>query len=233
MIDTFFTDFEELYSDLLSSDPCEFPGFRISIESALKAKIPPCGIVTGIGTFNDGAGGVRVGAVISNIDFQAGAFDMASAEKFCKLLVDCAERQLPVIGFISSGGMQTKEGAGALFSMAAVNDRITRFVRDSELPVIMFGFGDCTGGAQASFVTHPLAQTYYFSGTNMPFAGQIVVQSNLPSTVDVVELPVGGAGRDAGSGATSVLRRSRRSPAQDRPRDPAADRNRRSRSCIA
>ncbi len=107
---------------------------------------------------------------------------MASAEKFCKLLVDCAERQLPVIGFISSGGMQTKEGAGALFSMAAVNDRITRFVRDSELPVIMFGFGDCTGGAQASFVTHPLAQTYYFSGTNMPFAGQIVVQSNLPST---------------------------------------------------
>ena len=182
LIDTFFTDFEEQYSDLLSSDPCEFPGFRISIESALKAKIPPCGIVTGIGTFNDGAGGVRVGAVISNIEFQAGAFDMASAEKFCKLLVDCAERQLPVIGFISSGGMQTKEGAGALFSMAAVNDRITRFVRDSELPVIMFGFGDCTGGAQASFVTHPLAQTYYFSGTNMPFAGQIVVQSNLPST---------------------------------------------------
>ena len=182
LTETFFSDFEELYSDLLSSDPCEFPGFRIAIESALKNKVPPCGIVTGIGTFNDGAGGIRVGAVISNIDFQAGAFDMASAEKFCKLLVDCAERQLPVIGFISSGGMQTKEGAGALFSMAAVNDRITRFVRDSELPVIMFGFGDCTGGAQASFVTHPLAQTYYFSGTNMPFAGQIVVPSNLPST---------------------------------------------------
>ncbi len=133
LIDTFFTDFEELYSDLLSSDPCEFPGFRISIESALKAKIPPCGIVTGIGTFNDGAGGFRVGVVISNLEFQAGAFDMASAEKFCKLLVDCAERQLPVIAFISSGGMQTKEGAGALFPMAVLNDRITRFVRESGL----------------------------------------------------------------------------------------------------
>ncbi len=182
LIDTFFTDFEELYSDLLSSDPCEFPGFRIAIESALKIKLPPCGIVTGIGTYKDGGAGIRVGAIVSNIEFQAGAFDMASAEKVCKLLVDCAERQLPVIGFISSGGMQTKEGAGALFSMAAVNDRITRFVRDSELPVIMFGFGDCTGGAQASFVTHPLAQNYYFSGANMPFAGQIVVPSNLPST---------------------------------------------------
>ena len=64
--------------------------------------------------------------------------------------------------------------------MAAVNDRITRFVRDHDLPVIVFGYGDCTGGAQASFVTHPLVQTYYLSGTSMPFAGQIVVSSNLP-----------------------------------------------------
>jgi acetyl/propionyl-CoA carboxylase alpha subunit len=64
--------------------------------------------------------------------------------------------------------------------MAAVNDRITRFVRDHDLPMIVFGFGDCTGGAQASFVTHPLVQTYYWSGTSMPFAGQIVVPSNLP-----------------------------------------------------
>jgi hypothetical protein len=46
--------------------------------------------------------------------------------------------------------------------------------------VLCFGFGDCTGGAQASFVTHPLVQTYYFSGCNMPFAGQIVVTEHLP-----------------------------------------------------
>ena len=63
---------------------------------------------------------------------------MASAEKFCKLLVECAEQHIPVVCFISSGGMQTKEGAGALFSMAPVNDRITRFVRDHDLPVIVF-----------------------------------------------------------------------------------------------
>jgi acetyl/propionyl-CoA carboxylase alpha subunit/acetyl-CoA carboxylase alpha subunit len=182
-VDRFFTSFEERYGELISSDPCTFPGFRLSIETALRNKVVPCGIVAGIGTFKNADGsGTAAGVVISNIDFQAGAFDMASAEKFCKLLVDCAERQLPVICFVSSGGMQTKEGAGALFSMAAVNDRITRFVRDSDLPVIVFGFGDCTGGAQASFVTHPLVQTYYFSGTNMPFAGQIVVPSNLPST---------------------------------------------------
>ena len=76
--------------------------------------------------------------------------------------------------------MQTKEGAAALFTMAVINDRITRFIRDNDLPIIMFGFGHCTGGAQASFVTHPLVQTYYLSGARMPFAGQAVVERNLP-----------------------------------------------------
>ena len=180
-IERFFDDFEERDGDLISSDPHRFPGLRVSIESALQNGTPPCGVVTGIGRFKDGHDGLRAGVVLSNTAFKAGAFDMASAEKFCKLLVACAEERLPVICFISSGGMQTMEGAGALFSMAAINDRITRFVRDFDLPVIVFGFGDCTGGAQASFVTHPLVQTCYFSGASMPFAGQIVVSSYLPS----------------------------------------------------
>ena len=177
----FFDYFEEQGGDLVSSDPHRFPGLRVAIESALQKGTTPCGVVTGIGRFKNGADGVPVGAVISNTAFKAGAFDMASAEKFCKLLVLCAERRLPVVCFISSGGMQTMEGAGALFSMAAVNDRITRFVRDFDLPVVVFGFGDCTGGAQASFVTHPLVYTCYFSGASIPFAGQIVVSSHLPS----------------------------------------------------
>lgn len=182
LIEKFFTDFEEINSNLLSSDPVNFPGFRSSIEQALNKEITPCGVITGFGNLCIEGEEKRVGALVSNLDFQAGAFDMASAEKFCKLLVECSRQQLPVVCFISSGGMQTKEGAAALFSMAIVNDRITRFVRDNDLPIIIFGYGDCTGGAQASFVTHPMVQTYYFSGTNMPFAGQIVVPSYLPST---------------------------------------------------
>lgn len=180
--DHFFSDFKEINASLMSADPVSFPGFRNSIEKALKNEITPSGVITGLGTIKIGNQEQRVGALISNLDFQAGAFDMASAEKFCKLMVKCAKLGIPIVCFVSSGGMQTKEGAAALFSMAVVNDRITRFVRDNDLALVVFGFGDCTGGAQASFVTHPLAQTYYFSGTNMPFAGQIVVPSYLPST---------------------------------------------------
>lgn len=183
IINRFFTDFVELDADKASSNPVNFPGFRQAIETAIEKKMRPSGLVTGIARHNCRDGDrKRVGVAVSNVAFQAGAFDMASAEKFCHLLVECAKQQLPVVCFISSGGMQTKEGAASLFSMAAVNDRLTRFVVDNDLPVVVFGFGDCTGGAQASFVTHPLVQTYYFSGCNMPFAGQMVVPSYLPST---------------------------------------------------
>ena len=183
ILDKFFTNFSESRSDTMTANLLEFPGFRLSVEAALDKQVKPCGLVTGVADFKLESGEVQsVGVAASNLSFQAGAFDMASAEKFCALLVKCAKRHIPVVAFISSSGMQTKEGAAALFSMAVVNDRITRFIRDNDLPVIMFGYGDCTGGAQASFVTHPLVQTYYLSGTNMPFAGQMVVPAYLPST---------------------------------------------------
>ena len=149
----------------MSANPVSFPTFRPSIESALKAEVRPHGLITGIGEFKGSEHRYRAGFVVSNVAFQAGSIDNSDCVRFCKLLVECAVQRLPVICFISSGGMQTKEGAAALFTMAVVNDRITRFARDNDLPIIMFGYGDCTGGAQASFVTHPLVQTYYFFGS--------------------------------------------------------------------
>ncbi|MDI9348322.1 MAG: biotin carboxylase N-terminal domain-containing protein [Methylacidiphilales bacterium] len=180
IIKTYFVDFKEIMPDQVSGDPCSFPGFRAAIAKAIQNHTTPCGLVTGIGIYDDGKQKYKLGVVVSNPDFQAGAFDMASGEKFCQLLAECSDQEIPIVGFISSGGMQTKEGAGALYSMAVVNDKLNRFIEDFDLPVILFGFGDCTGGAQASFVTHPKVFNFYFSGTNMPFAGQIVVPSYLP-----------------------------------------------------
>ncbi len=198
VIDHFFNGFQELFADRITANPLQFPGLRDAIERALSKNVVPCGVVTGLATFDTTAPGTisnsgnedfstdksvkyRVGLVVSNTEFQAGAFDMASCEKVCRLLDECARLKLPVVMFISSAGMQTKEGAGSLFSMSIINDRLTRFIKDIDLPVICFGFRDCTGGAQASFVTHLLVRTYYFSGCQMPFAGQLVVESHLPA----------------------------------------------------
>ncbi|MEO0368711.1 MAG: biotin carboxylase N-terminal domain-containing protein, partial [Pseudomonadota bacterium] len=180
--DTLFSEFEETNANLMTANPVSFPGFRQSIEKALSNDLTPCGVVTGIGQLklNDDET-IQVGALISNVAFQAGAFDMAGAEKLCALLLECTQRGIPLVCFVSSGGMQTKEGPSSLFSMSIVNDRITHFIAETGLPVIVFGFGDCTGGSQASFVTHPLVHTYYFSGADMPFAGRVVVPSFLPT----------------------------------------------------
>ena len=134
VFDDFFTDVDLLDRSLMTADPARFPGFRISIEDALAKGNVPCGTQTALASFVVDGEPRRVGVMVSDLGFQAGSFDMASGEKFCRLLVRCARGGLPVICFISSGGMQTKEGAGSLFSMAIVNDRITRFVRDNDLP---------------------------------------------------------------------------------------------------
>lgn len=181
IIQEFFTDFQETDADLISADPVRFPGFRQAIERALSANVPPVGMVTGIARLRHNAQNHWMGVALSNVRFQAGAFDMASGERVCRLLALCAQRRIPVVLFVASGGMQTKEGAGALFSMAVLNERITRFIKEFNLPLICFGFRDCTGGAQASFVTHPLARTFYLSGAVIPFAGQRVVPSYLPA----------------------------------------------------
>ncbi len=181
VIDSFFSNFQELNKSLITSNPHHFPGYRQAIEKALKADISPVGIVTGLADFEYQGFKTRVGIAVSNTRFQAGAFDMASCEKICRLMLSCAENKLPLVMLISSGGMQVKEGAGALFSMAILNHRISRFVKDFDLPVLCFGFRDCTGGAQASFVTHPLVKTFYLSGAMIPFAGQRVVPSHLPA----------------------------------------------------
>jgi len=192
-----FEDFAELDADLKSRDPKSFPGFSDSINRQHSNSKRTSGLITGIGMFQLEASNeadvvseagealdshISVGVFVSNHSFQAGAFDTSSAERLCRLLAYCAEYSMPVVGFISSGGMQTKEGPTSLFSMPVVNDKINWFAGELGLPILMFGYGDCTGGAQASLVTHPLVDTYYFSGTNMPFAGRIVVPDYLPVT---------------------------------------------------
>ena len=126
ILDKYFANFKELNAEKITANPVNFPGFRQAIEQALDSGIAPCGVVTGIANFTDNRATTKVGLVLSNTHFQAGAFDMASCEKVCLLLDECAQRNLPVIFFISSAGMQTKEGAGSLFSMATMNDRLTR-----------------------------------------------------------------------------------------------------------
>ena len=113
LLDKYVSNFQELNGDLMSSNPVAFPTFRPSIESALKNGVRPHGLVTGIGDFDTGTGCYKVGLVMPNVAFQAGSIDSSDCVRFCKLLVECAIQRLPVVCFISSGGMQTQRRRGS------------------------------------------------------------------------------------------------------------------------
>ncbi len=180
LIERVFNGFYELDAEVTTADPCRFPGFAEAISKQRRRGHSACGLLTGIARFSVQGQSRNLGLFVSNHGFQAGAFDMASAERLCRLLDYAAKSRYPVVGLICSAGMQTKEGPAALFSMAVVTDAISRFRHQCGLPLLVVGYGDCTGGAQASLVTHPDVETWYLSGTNMPFAGRIVVPDYLP-----------------------------------------------------
>ncbi|MCP5326219.1 MAG: ATP-grasp domain-containing protein [Oceanospirillaceae bacterium] len=173
-------DFKAQLTGLVSTDPRHFPGFAASIKNALDAGDQACGLVVGIAQHCNGQ---HFGLAISNTHFQAGAIDMAAGLRMLWLIETCREKGLPLVGIISSGGMQTKEGAASLFSMPVLNEALSQYYLATSIRPLMLGFADCTGGAQASFVTHPFVDTWYISGANIPFAGQVVVPAYLPARV--------------------------------------------------
>ncbi|GIS97740.1 MAG: hypothetical protein CM1200mP24_10240 [Gammaproteobacteria bacterium] len=95
---------------------------------------------------------------------------MASAEKFCKLLVECAEQHFLLLGLFhrERGADQRRRWCSVLHGGHKRSD-LKRFVRDYDLPVIVFGWGGLYWRrAKGSFVTHfPLCKPYYFSGSNI------------------------------------------------------------------
>ena len=94
LIETFFDDFQQTRSDLLSLTRWLSRLSTVNREGFARRRAT-LRIVASVGTFRDGSGGIRCGVVVSNLAFQAGAFDMASAEKFIKLLVDAPSSICP------------------------------------------------------------------------------------------------------------------------------------------
>ena len=192
----------------MTADPAHFPGFRISIEQALERGLVPCGTTTALATYAHGGRQRRVGVLVSNLAFQAGSFDMASGEKFCRLLVRCARRRMPVVCFISSGGMQTKEGAGLAVldgdrqrphhSLRARQRSSDHGVRFRRLHRRRAGLdGDSPVGRHVLLLRLPDA-------LRRPDRRAIASAHD----VDAEQLPVGGSGGDAGPWSSTPSRSS-------------------------
>ena len=151
---------------------------------------------------------MRVGAVISNVEFQAGAFDMASAEKFCRLLVECAERQLPVI-VLHLVGRHADEGRRRRALLDGRRERSHHAVRPRSRAAghrlrLRRLHRRRSGELRHASARADLLLLRHQHAVRRPDRRAVEPAAH----VDALQLPVAGARRDAGPGETSVLRRS-------------------------
>ena len=138
--------FDELYSELKSTDHLGFPEYNEKLEKARKATGLEEAVVTGTCTI----GGVKTALFVMDSAFMMASMGTIVGEKITRLFEKATQEKLPVVGFVTSGGARMQEGMLSLMQMAKVSGAVKRHSDAGELyiPVLT---DPTTGGITASF----------------------------------------------------------------------------------
>ena len=138
--------FHELYSDLKSGNPLNFPGYRDKIDPVRAASGEEEAVICGTASI----GGQKCCLFVMESYFMMGSMGSAVGEKVTSLFEYAAEHRLPVVGFTVSGGARMQEGLLSLMQMAKTSAAVKRH-SDSGLLYIVVLTDPTTGGVIASF----------------------------------------------------------------------------------
>ena len=138
--------FHELYSDLKSGNPLNFPGYRDKIDTVRAASGEEEAVICGTASI----GGQKCCLFVMESYFMMGSMGSAVGEKVTSLFEYAAEHRLPVVGFTVSGGARMQEGLLSLMQMAKTSAAVKRH-SDSGLLYIVVLTDPTTGGVIASF----------------------------------------------------------------------------------
>lgn len=172
--------FTETHSNLICANSNQYPGLNQVIKKSIETGDTPSSIITGeiIITLNKKNQKIKI--VLSNPSFQAGSIDMAAGEKIKRTLIEASETDTPIVMFLNTGGMNVKEGAQSLMSMAVMNQAVISYYYKTNRKPLLFGYGNLMGGTDASLFNSPYVDNYLLENTNQLFAGQEVVPEYLP-----------------------------------------------------
>jgi acetyl-CoA carboxylase carboxyl transferase subunit beta len=166
--------FEELYSDLESLDPIEFPEYAGKLEKARRQTNLPEAIVTGHGRIGD----FPVALAVSDFQFMAGSMGSVVGEKVTRIAEYAFEHRLPlVIVSAGGGGARMQESMLSLMQMAKTSAAVARLKRAS-IPYISVITHPTMGGVSASYASLGdviLAEPKALSG----FAGPRVIEQTI------------------------------------------------------
>ncbi len=138
--------FEELDADMSSSDILGFPHYEEKLESARKTSGCEDAVSYGIAK----SGGEEYVLFVMNSEFMMGSMGTVVGEKITRAFELALSKELPVVGFTTSGGARMQEGIYSLMQMAKVSGAVKRH-SDAGLLYITVLTDPTTGGVTASF----------------------------------------------------------------------------------
>lgn len=140
--------FKELYANIRSNDPLEFPGYPSKLKQAREK--------TGLDeAFVSGTGAIQgQNCVIGVLDkrFFMGSMSAAVGEKITLTIEYAGRCDYPLILFSASGGARMQEGIFSLMQMAKTSAALAKFA-GQRLPFISVLTDPTTGGVTASFAS--------------------------------------------------------------------------------
>ncbi|MCC7077801.1 MAG: acetyl-CoA carboxylase carboxyltransferase subunit alpha/beta [Acidimicrobiia bacterium] len=99
--------------DVVGADPLDFPGYAEQLAVARERTGLSEAVVTGVGE----CGGRRVALILSAFDFMGGSMGVAVGERIARGFDRAADRGLPVVSVLASGGARMQEGLVSLAQM--------------------------------------------------------------------------------------------------------------------
>ncbi|MCL2372788.1 MAG: acetyl-CoA carboxylase, carboxyltransferase subunit beta [Defluviitaleaceae bacterium] len=151
--------FVEHDTDLTSQNILNFPDYDKKLEKSRQVSSEKEAVICGIGRLS----GMPVAIFAMEPSFMMGSMGSVVGEKVTRLFETALEQNLPVVGFIVSGGARMQEGIISLMQMAKTSGAVRRHNDAGNLYLCVLT-NPTTGGVTASFameadiiVAEPLA----------------------------------------------------------------------------
>lgn len=162
--------FQELFADIRSCNPLDFPGYAEKVETVTNASGEAEAVICGTADI----GGIRCALFVMEPYFMMGSMGSAVGEKITRIFEYSASHHLPVIGYTVSGGARMQEGLLSLMQMAKVSAAVKRHSDAGQLYIAVLT-DPTTGGVTASFAMEAdiiIAEP----GATVGFAGARVIE---------------------------------------------------------
>ena len=162
--------FHELYSEMKSGNPLNFPGYKDKVETVRTASGEEEAVICGTAKI----GNQKCCLFVMESYFMMGSMGSAVGEKITLLFEYATEHRMPIIGFTVSGGARMQEGLLSLMQMAKTSAAVKRH-SDAGLLYLAVLTDPTTGGVTASFAMEAdiiLAEP----GATVGFAGARVIE---------------------------------------------------------